>query len=148
MDANATEASPLTYFVRPVEPGDKKWVTRLWNANMEWLHGSPNVELYRHFLPPASPGDHWLVIPEIAFIHFRVHTSQPTARLYELVVEQSARGQGIGRLLLGIALKTAGDRTMTLLTRIDNDPAITLYQSAGFQPVAQLGNRLVMSRYS
>jgi ribosomal protein S18 acetylase RimI-like enzyme len=148
MDAKPVAPAMMAPFVRPVEPGDKKWVSRLWAANMEWLHGSPNVELYRHFLPPASPGDWWLVIPEIAFVHFRVHTSQPTARLYELVVDQSARQQGIGRLLLRMALKVSGDRTMTLLTRPDNQPAIALYSAEGFVPVAQLGKRLIMSRYA
>jgi ribosomal protein S18 acetylase RimI-like enzyme len=115
---------------------------------MEWLHGSPNVELYRHFLPPASPGDFWLVVPDIAFVHFRLHTTQPTARLYELVVDTAYRQQGYGRLLLRVALKTAGDRTMTLLTRPDNYPAIALYSAEGFVPVAQTNTRLIMSRYA
>src|SRR5690349_5326077 len=114
MDATATAATQAPFRVRSVEPADKRWITKLWTANMEWLHGSPNVELYRHFLPPASPGDFWLVVPDIAFVHFRLHTTQPTARLYELVVDQSLRQQGYGRLLLRVALKTAGDRTMTL----------------------------------
>lgn len=56
--------------------------------------------------------------------------------VFGLGVLREFRRQGIGRLLLNAALGAARRKGLTrveLFVRIDNDPAIQLYKSAGFE---------------
>ena len=60
-----------------------------------------------------------------------------TARLYSLAVDPVLRGRGIGRGLLRAAERTArrdGHTAISLEVRIDNRPALLLYESAGYEP--------------
>lgn len=64
---------------------------------------------------------------------FRRGTS--LARLYSLAVAAEGRGLGVGRLLLEAAEQTAAENDawlMRLEVRPDNEPAIKLYESAGY----------------
>jgi ribosomal protein S18 acetylase RimI-like enzyme len=59
----------------------------------------------------------------------------------ELYVAAAYRGQGVGEALVRRALQLFEERGVTLgyvWTRADNDPAIRLYRSAGFEPTQQL----------
>ncbi|MGO1974865.1 MAG: GNAT family N-acetyltransferase [Propionibacteriaceae bacterium] len=70
-----------------------------------------------------------------------VRTVGPTADLYRVVVDPSVRRSGIGRQLVSVAVdaaERAGARKVVLEVRYDNEPAIALYQSLGFE---QLGVR-------
>ena len=63
--------------------------------------------------------------------------------LHRLVVAPSARRQGIGTALVraGLdAIRHLGARSVILEVRIDNDPAIKLYQELGFEQLAAREN--------
>ncbi len=58
-----------------------------------------------------------------------------SARIYSLAVQEEARGMGIGRRMMAKAVKEArwrGCDRMRLEVRMDNIPAIRLYQALGF----------------
>jgi ribosomal protein S18 acetylase RimI-like enzyme len=58
------------------------------------------------------------------------------ARIEDVVVDESARGQGVGALLTQEALRLAheaGARTVDLTSRPDRDAANRLYQRLGFR---------------
>jgi ribosomal protein S18 acetylase RimI-like enzyme len=59
----------------------------------------------------------------------------------ELYVAEAHRGRGIGEMLVRQAVKLFAERRVTLAyvwTRPDNQTAIKLYRSAGFEPNRQL----------
>jgi ribosomal protein S18 acetylase RimI-like enzyme len=59
------------------------------------------------------------------------------ARIEDVVVDESARGRGVGEALTQEALrlaKAAGARTVDLTSRPDRAAANRLYQRLGFQP--------------
>ncbi len=59
----------------------------------------------------------------------------------ELYVAEEHRGRGIARMLVGEAVKLFAERRVTLgyvWTRPDNDSAVHLYRSAGFETNPQL----------
>jgi ribosomal protein S18 acetylase RimI-like enzyme len=67
---------------------------------------------------------------------FRVGTR--VARIYSLAVRVNARGRGIGRRMLARAENEARRRGCTRLrleARLDNTPAIRLYENMGFVDV-------------
>ena len=51
---------------------------------------------------------------------------------YDILVKEEYRRRGWGRKLLGKALKENEPSSMMLLVDIDNEPALTLYESMGF----------------
>lgn len=61
---------------------------------------------------------------------------RPVAHVLDLCVDARFRGQGIGRALLGEAerlAREAGRSALLIGAVIDNDRAIALYESAGYQ---------------
>jgi ribosomal protein S18 acetylase RimI-like enzyme len=59
----------------------------------------------------------------------------------EVYVAEGHRGQGLGEALVGRAVGVFQERGVTLgyvWTRGGNEPAIRLYQAAGFEPTRQL----------
>jgi len=71
----------------------------------------------------------------ICFLGFSTFNARPLINIHDIFVDASARGKGIGRLLLekietkARALKCC---RLTLEVREDNHPARTLYRKAGF----------------
>ncbi len=58
-------------------------------------------------------------------------------RLYGVAVDPAARGLGLGRTLTErvlAGLRRRGCRRLALEVRLDNDVAISLYESLGFEP--------------
>ncbi len=63
------------------------------------------------------------------------HTDAPTARLMSLVVDETFRGQGIGRRLVGagVALaRTWGCNRLELTSRLERSGAHSFYDAVGF----------------
>ena len=56
----------------------------------------------------------------------------PEAEVHTLAVDPAYQGRGIGRELLRALLALAGNATVFLEVRTDNEPAIALYRSEGF----------------
>ena len=59
----------------------------------------------------------------------------------ELYVAEGHRGRGVGEMLVRQAVRLFAERRVTLAyvwTRPDNDAAVKLYRSAGFEPNRQL----------
>lgn len=64
----------------------------------------------------------------------------PTADIQTIAVAPADRGRGLARDLLGrlLSIAEAGECTEVLLeVRADNDPAIALYASEGFEVIAR-----------
>jgi len=73
----------------------------------------------------------------------RTHRRWRSGRIYGVAVAHSAKGQGIGRALVGSLIEHLESRSITrvyLEVRADNTPALTLYESLGFEPIAILAD--------
>jgi len=91
----------------------------------------------------ASPGTTLLVAREgdaylgmLTLILYRVPTGL-RGFIHDVVVDESARGRGIGEALTREALrlaKSAGARTVELTTRGEREAANRLYRRLGFEP--------------
>jgi GNAT superfamily N-acetyltransferase len=65
-----------------------------------------------------------------------LHTDAPTARLMSIVVDESMRGQGIGRGLVEVAVEQArawGCDRLELTSRLERAGAHSFYESVGFR---------------
>ncbi len=63
-----------------------------------------------------------------------------TAILAGLAVKKEFRGQGVGKTLLSFAtrfLRALGYQRVVLITKKENNPAVSLYRSAGFRETAE-----------
>lgn len=71
----------------------------------------------------------------------RTHRRWKSGRIYAVAVRPDLAGRGIGRALVSHALAAFEQATIArvyLEVREDNTPAITLYTSLGFEPIARL----------
>ena len=57
------------------------------------------------------------------------------AEVQTIGVRPDQQGRGIGRTLLGELIAAAGGRRILLEVRTDNEPALALYRSAGFEQI-------------
>jgi ribosomal protein S18 acetylase RimI-like enzyme len=91
----------------------------------------------------AAPGTHLLVARDgdlvlgmLALVLFRVPTGV-RAWIYDVVVDESARGRGVGEALTREAQRVAGEAgavTVELTTRPEREAANRLYGRLGFEP--------------
>lgn len=73
----------------------------------------------------------------------RTHRRWRSGRVYGVAVAHPAKGRGIGRALVTSLIERLGDAGITrvyLEVRADNTPAMTLYESLGFEPIAILAD--------
>ncbi len=73
----------------------------------------------------------------------RTHRRWRSGRIYGVAVAHSAKGQGIGRALVETLIDKLEAQSITriyLEVRADNTPAMTLYESLGFEPIAILAD--------
>jgi N-acetylglutamate synthase-like GNAT family acetyltransferase len=65
-----------------------------------------------------------------------LHTELPTARLMSIVVDETCRGQGIGRQLVEASTEQArawGCDRLELTSRLERDGAHSFYETVGFK---------------
>jgi len=150
---------------RAPRAGDYGWVIQAhgrlyaqeyqWDERFEALVASIAAEFIENFQPEWEAC--W--IAELNGLNvgsvFVVRQSESVAKLRLLVLEPSARGRGIGRQLVELAIAFAqekGYRQLVLWTNKNLTAAITLYRSLGFelqseQPHESFGHSLVGQHY-
>ena len=73
----------------------------------------------------------------------RTHRRWCSGRVYGVAVAHPAKGRGIGRALVQTLIHRLNDAAITriyLEVRADNTPAMKLYESLGFEPIAVLAD--------
>ena len=99
------------------------------NADIEEIVDSPSTRLL------VARGDDGVVIGSLTLVVFRIPTGVGVW-IEDVVVDESARGQGTGEALVreGIRLaEAAGARAVNLTSRPDRAAANRLYQRLGFE---------------
>jgi [ribosomal protein S18]-alanine N-acetyltransferase len=100
---------------------------------------------FRHFLTRAK-ADVWIARENSAVLGDAVvlyRQGSRSARLYSVVVSPEARGKGVGAKLLAHCEKAATKRgctTLRLEVREDNDAAINLYCTRGYDLIGRKDN--------
>lgn len=144
----------LSYVLRPHRPGDIGWVIYRegsiyaeefgWDNTFELLVARIGADFLEHFDPTRERC--WMAESsatgeQLGHVFLVRHPAEPdTAKLRLLLVERSARGMGLGRVLVNECIhfaRQAGYKRVTLWTQSMLLPAIRVYQQAGFQLVAE-----------
>jgi ribosomal protein S18 acetylase RimI-like enzyme len=115
--------------VRPAASGDESVIRRL----LEAAFGGDAAEAGE-----TGPRDLALVVEREGEVvgTLRVDLGDETAGVYGFAVRPDLRGQGIGRAALYevcLDLRRRGAQTVTLEVAVDNDHALGLYTSVGFE---------------
>jgi ribosomal protein S18 acetylase RimI-like enzyme len=83
------------------------------------------------------------LLGEQGYVMLLFRSGSMLARIYSIAVDPRARGRGLGRVLVEQAEGVARARqrnTMQLEVRVDNEPAIRLYESLGYRSIARFEN--------
>jgi GNAT superfamily N-acetyltransferase len=140
--------SPAAFTLRSHRPGDIGWVVSRhgaiyareygWDSSFEALA----AEIGAQFLRTCDPAREHCWIAEIdgepVGSIFLVRASDDVAKIRLLLVEEKARGLGVGRALVEQCLrfaKDAGYRSVTLWTQSNLVAARGIYQGAGFRRI-------------
>jgi len=117
---------------------------------MRWWDIEPVAELEQILFPGDSPwtaamfwaelaaGHHYVVVRSdrgMLLGYAGLAIGPDEASVQTIGVAPQARGAGIGRALLRDLLTAAGERPVLLEVRVDNEPAIELYTSEGFERI-------------
>jgi GNAT superfamily N-acetyltransferase len=130
--------------IRPPKPGDIGWIIHRhgtvitaefgWGAGFETCIAEILGQFGHH--PGREAGFVAERDGEILGSVFVMPESEDVARLRVLYVEAAARGLGLGRRLVDLAIgfaRDAGYRKLKLWTHEFQKPARTIYQAAGFR---------------
>lgn len=140
--------------LRPNRPFDLAPLARLLTEEADLALVNPNA---KHPFDPLEWAEKWLheaddesfylcdgAGREIGFFALRVGIGPEVRHLVYVFVEEAARG-GAGQMLADHAeaqARALGALSMTLKVELDNEPALRLYQSAGYE---ELGRRAGMA---
>jgi ribosomal protein S18 acetylase RimI-like enzyme len=118
--------------LRPAEPDDVTEVMRILEAGFGWTPPADSVQAR------ADRAEQSLVAERNGTIVATLRTTRTGsgAAIYGLAVDPPLQGRGIGRELLTRVcrqLRADGAEEVTLEVAVDNDRAIELYRSVGFQ---------------
>ncbi|MGA3361565.1 MAG: GNAT family N-acetyltransferase [Solirubrobacteraceae bacterium] len=142
----------------PARPEEGSEVTRLLIAFRDWLGAkTPDdaafaasvARLYEDratefLLGRVVSDDPPCGVCQLRFRH-SIWTSAPDCWLEDLYVEDAARGRGVGRALVVLAMERAsarGARRIELDTNERNHGAIALYESLGFSSASKVHGRM------
>lgn len=109
---------------------DSPWTAAMFQGELRagWPYWVARAE------PGPPPGR--ASLPEDALLGYAGLASSPDdADVQTIGVHPAARGRGLGRALLRTLLAAAGDRVVHLEVRTDNEVAIALYLSEGFERI-------------
>jgi ribosomal protein S18 acetylase RimI-like enzyme len=112
-------------------------------GSAERLLADPDTEFW---LARAAPGEPPAGICQLRFRH-SVWTGVEDCWLEDLFVRAQARGQGLGRALVGRVLERATERgcaRVELDTNEDNHQAIGLYEGLGFSAASKGSSRSLL----
>lgn len=113
--------------IRPVQrAADEAWVLAVFKANQSIL-GPGSVAWFRYWAAPHAR-NRWLVLPELAFVHYRKRLDGVNV-IDEIAVDASAKRQGLGRLLVD-----AVGLPCELKTDSNNEESNRFYERLGFYP--------------
>lgn len=127
-----------------------RWVAEL--TRMRWWHVPPVLGLEDELFAEEtwSAAAFWNELAEVGSRHYVVAVEGPDlvgyaglavngdeAHVLTIGVTGSAQGRGTGTALLRDLLAAAGDRTVFLDVRVDNEEARRLYERHGFVPVGR-----------
>jgi DNA-binding MarR family transcriptional regulator/GNAT superfamily N-acetyltransferase len=158
-----TDRTRTPYVLRPHRVGDMGWIVYReglgyaeqygWDATFEALVANIVSDFITHFEPARERC--WIAEVDgrhVGHVFLVKHPSQAhTAKLRLLFVEPSARGTGLGHVLVNECVRfarTAGYRKMVLWTQSTLTAAHRIYQGAGFvlvkeEPHHSFGHDLV-----
>lgn len=117
--------------IRPARPADASAIAAL-QSHLD----APSPELLASF---AAVGACLVAVerPGGEPVGYAITVGEGDVHLAELVVDPDHRRRGHGRTLVdGVVARCDPGTRVTLLVAVDNDPARSLYESIGFQPVA------------
>jgi DNA-binding MarR family transcriptional regulator/GNAT superfamily N-acetyltransferase len=157
------EPNPRTYVLRPPRIGDMGWVVQRegagyaeqfgWDQTFEALVAKIVSNFVRNFEPRLERC--WMAEVDgqnVGHVFLVKHPDEAhTAKLRLLFVEPSARGLGLGEVLVRECIafaRTAGYRRIVLWTQSMLLPAIRIYEKSGFrlireEPHHSFGHNLV-----
>lgn len=112
----------------PAAPDDRAWVVRLYERERAWL-GIVGSTVWWRYWHPRRPNEHWDVIREVAFVHWRLRRDGVRV-IDEIAVDPAARRQGLARLLVAHV-----GRPVTLKTDEANPESNACYLALGFRQI-------------
>ena len=144
--------------IRPNAPFDLLPLQRLLTEESDMALVNPNA---KHPLDPLEWQEKWLNEPddssfylldadgrEIGFFALRVGIGPEVRHLVYVFVEEAARG-GAGQQLAELAERAARDLgalSITLKVELDNEPALRLYLSAGYEELGRSNGMATMRK--
>ena len=104
-------------------PGDDPWPARAFLAELSAPHN--------HYVAARADG----VLVGYGGITRLGRKAPYEYEIHTIGVDRGYQGRGIGRRMLESLLEVADDGVVFLEVRTDNEPAIALYRSAGFEQI-------------